>query len=188
MRLPVQAAAGPPSPRTPDGELAILRHVRVAGVYAAPSDRGAPYENAPPRVTPPHTIISRPVHTALAPRRPRIGGVGSGRHDGDAPAVATAGALAAHPAITVNANTKTTPPTDLREYRIPIAIPLLTRPDIQTATERAAASPSANRYITDRFIGTKPRMNAEPRSAETSASTSRGQIQGHYTDRVGYRI
>ena len=62
IRLPVHAAAGPPPPTTPDGAFAILRHLPVVGLYAAPSDRGAA---CPPtlRATPPRTIISRPVHT-----------------------------------------------------------------------------------------------------------------------------
>src|ERR1039458_1839275 len=35
---PVHAEPVPPPPRTPDGGLAILCHLRVAGLYAAPSE------------------------------------------------------------------------------------------------------------------------------------------------------
>src|SRR5213083_2576509 len=54
------------------GDLASLRHVFVAGLYAAPS------ENASPQQPPPQPIISRPVHTTRPP--PEAGVFGNSRH------------------------------------------------------------------------------------------------------------
>ena len=188
IRRPVHAAAGPPPPRIPDGALAILRHLRVAGLYAAPSDRGA----GDPRVgrfTPPQTIISRPVHTVVASRRPGIGALGSARHEGDGFAAWPPGAFTAQPAISAIADTRNTPAVDLRTCQIPILVtsldsaavvrrccdsarPLMTQRMALGYARVAAASIAAKKAITTRKSSHSSPLPPTPTSIWRSPWTS----------------